>query len=217
MEKPTKSSMTEEKKLQYDKTRQQLIKRYREEYQYAKDNNLMSERNMYFFLTILEQLKLKPTEFARLSGCSQQLINWWLLSDDVKYQNIVMSFAKIGYKLEAEFEKPKQEPKVIANVNYIISIGDKIISSPDKTKGKDVTLKAAIERNKSSAIIARMIYSLNLSINEFCKKYTIDQRLFQEQLTKERIKISLLYKLSKLTGLKIIWKLTKSTQVETPA
>ena len=211
MEKPTKSSITEDKRLQYVETRKQIIQKQREEYNYAKQNNLLSERNMFFFLTILEELNLNVAKFSKLSGVSQQLINWWILSDDAKYQTIVATFAKIGYKLEAEFEKPILEPKIIEDDNCIVSISPDIISSMNEKGGKDVTLKTAIDKNKDSAFIARMIYSLNLNLTQFCKKYKMDKRLLQQQITKCRIKISLINKLSENTGLKVIWNLTKAS------
>lgn len=169
---------------------------------------LANKSNMEFFTRILRSMKLTYRQFAEKSGVSQQMVSWWITSDDCKLKNIISSFEKIGIDISCHFEPLPGSKFVIQEDNYSINID----SLPDLTKKSQapmLVIDQVLEQNGNLRFIAKLIDGLGLDIKSFCQQLDLSYTAIYQWFKKDDIKISKIYEIADKLQQKVVWDLKR--------
>lgn len=166
--------------------------------------------NMAFFTKILKSLKLNYKQFAENTGISQQLISWWLASDDCKYSNIVSTFEKIGFDIKCHYEPlPDSQfviPSVLPENNYSILIdGVPIMADEDQERGQ--VINQVLAGNGKLKFLAEFIDGIGMDIKSFSEKIDSGYHVVYSWFRKDDMKISKINLVADRFQQKVVWTL----------
>ena len=184
-------------------------KEYKQKWDRNKRSATPERRNMEFFTKILKSLKLNYKQFSELTGVSQQLISWWLTSDDCKYSNIISSFDKLGIDIACHYEPIPGSNFVIEEDDYSIQID----SLPQLGQAGDNEIGQVIDQvlagNGKIRFLAELIDGLKMDIKTFSRQIASSYHVVYSWFKKDDIKISKIYLIGDRLQQKVVWSVKK--------
>jgi len=163
--------------------------------------------NMAFFVSIVRSLNLNYKRLAELTGVSQQLISFWIATDDIKLSRLLDIFDKIGIRLECSFIPISGNTFVTKNDDFTIEIGDLPQFKP-KPSEKNEVIGRMLSNNVRLRFLAECIDNTGMDLVQFCKEMNYQYFTVYQWITKDDIKISRLYEIAKKTRQTLKWKVT---------
>lgn len=202
---PQKETSQESPKKDYKK---QWDKKKRLTNKENSTEEIIEQKNMNFFVKIVKSLKLSYKQLAELTGYSQQLISWWLMTDDCKLSNIIGVFEKLGMKIECSYSPLPGSKYVFTTDKFSIEIGEIPIIEKISENEKNVVIDEAIEKNGKLKFLAEFIDALGIGLVAFCKNIGYQYFTVYQWFKKDDIKISKIYDIANITQQKVNWRLT---------
>lgn len=184
-------------------------KEYKQKWDEERKKTTDVKKNMAFFTKILKSLKLNYKQFAERAGISQQLISWWLTSDDCKYSNIVTSFEQIGIDIGCHYEPLPDSKFVVPAIpedNFSIIIdGVPVVAAEDPEQG--LVINQVLAGNGKLRFLAEFIDGLGLDIRTFSEKIDSNYHVVYSWFKKDDIKISKINLVGDRYQQKVVWTL----------
>lgn len=186
-------------------------KEYKQKWDEERKKTTDGKKDMAFFTKILKSLKLNYKQFAERTGLSQQLISWWLTSDDCKYSNIVSSFEKIGIDIKCHYEPLPDSrqfviPSVLPENNYSILIdGVPIMAGEDQERGQ--VINQVLAGNGKLKFLAEFIDGIGMDIKSFSEKIDSGYHVVYSWFRKDDMKISKINLVADRFQQKVVWTL----------
>lgn len=169
-----------------------------------------SSRNLDFFTEIIRNIGLNNNKLAELSGISQQLISYWIGSDDIKMSRLMDLFDRIGITIECSYS-PLQERRTIEDSSgdrkFTLEIGN--LPSFSRAPEKNDVIKEALSGNGRLRFLAEMIDGRYRDLMEFCRQTGLQYFTCYQWFAKDDIKISHIYDIAGRTGNTVSWKVTE--------
>lgn len=190
-------------------------KEYKQKWDKQRRNTQSERQNMEFFIKILKSLKLNYKQFSELTGISQQLVSWWLTSDDCKYSNIISCFDKLGIDIACHYEPIPGGNFVINEDDYSIQID----SLPELGQTQDAELGQVIDQvlsgNGKLRFLAELIDGLKMDIKSFSQHIGSSYHVVYSWFRKDDIKISKIYATGDQLQQKVVWTVKKKDDSQT--
>lgn len=164
-----------------------------------------TELRMSFFTTILQSLKIPYTELAKKSGYSQQLISWWIHTDDCKLSNIIKILESVNVKITPSFSPKNNSTVLFSASNFRIEAED--ISAFIKLDEKGKVLQNSIDHNGNLAFLARFIKEQKMPLQQFSNIVELNYNLVYRWFEHDDIMISKLYQIADKLDQTIVWKI----------
>lgn len=170
-----------------------------------------SERqNMAFFVKLLKSLKLNYKQFAEMTGVSQQLISWWLASDDCKYSNIVSAFKEIGIDIACCYEPLPESNYVIAEDKFSIHIDSLPELGRENDAEQGLVIDQVLAGNGKLRFLAELIDGLKMDLKSFSEEIESNYHVVYSWFKKDDIKISKIYLIADKLQQKVVWQIKKA-------
>lgn len=169
------------------------------------ENGEKDKLRMSFFTTIIESIGIPYYELAKQSGFSQQLISWWISTDDCKYSNVVKILETLNIKITPSFQPKNQTKSIFSSEQYKIEV-ENLPFLLNKNE-KNELLMSCIEKNGRLAFLAQFIVDQKLNLGTFSSIVEINYNLLYRWLLKDDIKISSLYQIADKMDQTIVWKI----------
>ena len=170
------------------------------------------QQNMGFFVKILKSLKINYKQFSELTGVSQQLVSWWLSTDDCKYSNIINAFDKLGIDISCHYEPMPDSRYVINEDTFLIQI-DSLPQLNTKSETEQcVVLDDVLENDGNLKFLAELIVGLRMDIRSFAQEIDSNYHVVYTWLKKDDIKISKIYKIGNTLQQRVAWTIKKKEQ-----
>lgn len=181
-------------------------KEYKQKWDKERKKPSDGKKNMAFFTKILKSLKLNYKQFSEKTGLSQQLISWWLTSDDCKYSNIVTSFDQIGIDIGCHYEPLPDSKFVITEDDFSITIdGVPDMTAEDQEQG--LVIDQVLAGNGRLKFLAEFIDGLGIDIRTFSEKIDSNYHVVYSWFKKDDIKISKINLVGDRFQQKVVWTL----------
>ena len=213
----TKKVITEEKKAEYKKTRQDNVRKKKESRKLEKEEGRTGERRLAFLFDIVHSYGLTFKQVATMIGMSPDVLYWYnSTSDDCKLSIAEKILNALGLTLSVKLEK-RPTPAVIMEKE----IGSESEGSHGKvmTRVEGFLQFPAISRNLrypqylEEVMPDRRLYFLkeaiiksHLSIAKFSQRVGIDSTCIRYYFQRDDIIISSIYKVAAGLNCNIIWK-----------
>ena len=167
------------------------------------------QRNMYFFTKIIQSLRLNYKQVSELTGYSQQLISWWIVSDDCKLSNIVKLFEKLGIRIECYYTPLDDSPITYKAQNFDLEIDGNLPKIPGAGLYPAADAFAEILSNcVRLRWLADFIMATSTDLNSFCTAMEYNYFTIYQMFLRDDIKMSRIYDIARKTHQKVNWKLT---------
>lgn len=203
--KPTGIPLEERKQI-YKKTQQERYAELRQRSIDIKQNEDITQQNLYFMTHIMKSQGLNWSDAARMCGLSQQALSWIKIKDDTKLQNAKFILRSMGMELLPEFEmeiKPTKEISFQAEKYNIVAE----VPSLKNFVAIDKIVNDSLENNDDLAFLARFLVERRISLSQLSKQTSKTVAHYKNSFQKQDIWISDLYKIAECYETKIIWKI----------
>lgn len=192
----------EEKRAEYDAKRKANIA---EQKKVLKEIKALdpTQRRLYFFDQIIRSMGLTQSEFAKITGDSQQKISWMFsTADDASLSYIQDSLAKLKVRITPSFEK-KAVSTTIVETSDIKVIG--ILPKAGNGVSKAAYVDECIERGGRMTFLAHFIKDSGMNVTNICRKVGMDPSSMRFLFEHDDTKVSMLLKIAKTFDCTLNW------------
>lgn len=193
-------------KQEWDRSRQQQNQKRKKS----------GQNNMGFFTKLVKSMKLNYKRLSEITGYSQQLISWWISSDDCKYSNIIDIFDKAGISISCHFEPSPDSKYVITQDRYAMRISNLPNLNPTADNHAELVIDQVLQGNGRMRFLAEFIDKTGIGLSGFCTELGVKYFTVYQWFKKDDIKISKIYIAAEKFKQNVIWEVTAKAPAQTP-
>lgn len=199
---PTKDS-------KHDGITPENYKAYKQKWDKNRRKNPSEKKNMAFFTKILKSMKMNYKQFSERSGVSQQLVSWWLTSDDVRYSKIISAFENLDIDISAKFEPLPGNNFVISENDYSIQISSLPVFDNTAEEEPGLVIDQVLAGNGRLRFLAELLDSMKMDIRGFSQNIGSTYHIVYSWFKKDDIKVSNINLIAERFQQKVIWTVKK--------
>jgi len=164
--------------------------------------------NMAFFVTIIRNLRLNYKRLSELTGVSQQLISFWIMTDDAKLSRMTDIFDKLGIELKCSYVPSPGSSLITKGTGFSIEIDNVPEFSRQETERNEVIGKI-LRSDAKLKFLAELIDRSSSGLVQFCKDMGYHYFTVYQWFMKDDMKISKICEIAEKTNQTVNWKITK--------
>lgn len=185
-------------KQEWDRSRQQQNQKRKKS----------GQSNMSFFTKLVKSMKLNYKRLSEITGYSQQLISWWLSSDDCKYSNIIDIFDKAGISISCHFEPSPNSEFIITQDRYAMRITNLPNLNPTIDPRAELVIDQVLQGNGRLRFLAEFIDRAGIGLTGFSAELGMKYFTVYQWFKKDDMKISKIYMAAEKFNQNVIWEVT---------
>lgn len=202
--------------------REQLLRKYREQYIEDRKTGKYRERKMYFLIKAMEELKISASALAQKAGISYQALYYKLVVDDIflAKANELMSAMGLQFKIELKSETKINETAGDTTINMEHSITVINFNLPDIIeRGRESRISRLLHRRMEkgglTAFIVEFMNRRRIGFAEMCKACKFDYNSTMYCLDKDDIKLSMIYQIARTYKAQVSWDIKQESAENT--